>query len=114
MNKYGAKKITVKGEKFDSKKEYNRYVELCLLERAGKISGLKRQVRYMLTPAQYDKNGVCFLRSSTYVADFVYKNQAGELVVEDVKGYKKGDAYRLFVQKKKDMYDRYQILVVET
>ena len=47
-SKYGNKKIEYNGEVFDSKKEYKRWCELKLLERAGKISDLKRQVKYVL------------------------------------------------------------------
>ena len=49
-SKYGNKKIEYNGEVFDSKKEYKRWCELKLLERAGKISDLKRQVKYVLIP----------------------------------------------------------------
>ena len=49
MNKYNAKQIKTPEGSFDSKSEYARWCELKLLERAGKISGLKRQ--YELTLA---------------------------------------------------------------
>lgn len=115
MNKFGAKKTVVNGERFDSKKEAERYKELCLMERAGLITGLRRQVRYLLLPTRYDKNDRAILHSAVYIADFVYtmndKTQA--LVVEDVKGYRKGPAYNLFMLKKKLMYDKYGILVKE-
>lgn len=53
-NKYGAKRVKdpVTGELFDSSKEYRRWCELKLLERAGKVSGLKRQVTFELIPTQ--------------------------------------------------------------
>lgn len=54
QNKFGNRKVTVDGETFDSKKEYNRYRELLLLVRAGKIHDLFRQVKYELIPAQYE------------------------------------------------------------
>lgn len=54
MSKYHSKKITVDGETFDSKKEYRRYRELLLLERAGLITNLQRQVKFLLIPAQYE------------------------------------------------------------
>jgi len=47
-NKYGAKKTVVGDIKFDSKKEANRFMELQLLERAGEISDLQRQVKVEL------------------------------------------------------------------
>ena len=95
-NKYGAKKVVVDGEVFDSRKEYYRWCDLRLLERAGKISDLKRQVKYELIPKQDGE------RACTYVADFEYI-QDGKKVVEDVKGYKRGAAYQLFSIKRKLM-----------
>ena len=99
--KYGNRKITVDGVAFDSKKEYLRWCELCLLEKAGQITDLKRQVKYVLIPAQYEeyeryskktgkrlKNGTrCVEKECSYVADFVYE-QDGQTVVEDTKGFK--------------------------
>lgn len=81
-NKYGARKVTAPdGQVFDSQKEYNRWCNLRLLERAGRISDLKRQVSYELIPKQ---NGE---RACSYVADFVY-NEGGKTVVEDCKGFR--------------------------
>ena len=40
-------------EKYDSTKEYYRWLELQELECQGKISDLKRQVKFVLTPKQY-------------------------------------------------------------
>lgn len=78
-SKYGAQKTTVDGIEFDSKAEARRYGELRLLERAGKIKNLERQVRYDL-----EVNGV---KIGFYKADFRYWDQASsQQVVEDVKG----------------------------
>lgn len=108
-NKYGAKKVTAPdGTEFDSQKEYNRWCDLRLLERAGKISGLKRQVKYELIPKQ-DGERACY-----YVADFVYLDSDGKQVVEDCKGYKKGAAYNLFAIKRKLMLCLYGIKIKET
>ena len=41
-------------EKYDSKKEYDRWIELQLLDKAGEISELRRQVEYELIPAKYE------------------------------------------------------------
>lgn len=41
-------------EKYDSKKEYDRWLELQLLEKAGEVSELCRQVKYELLPAKYE------------------------------------------------------------
>lgn len=104
-NKYGNRKITRDGDTFDSMKEYRRYTELLLLERAGAIQDLRRQVPFELIPAQYEdiytgeyyKRGdrmgepkmkrVCVEKAVTYYADFVYV-RGGETVVEDTKGFK--------------------------
>ena len=107
MNKYGAKKVVIDGEVFDSRKEYYRWCDLRLLERAGKISDLKRQVKYELIPKQDGE------RSCTYIADFQYC-QDGKLVVEDCKGYKRGAAYQLFSIKRKLMLWKHGIKVKET
>lgn len=104
MNKYGAKKIKdpATGYEFDSKKEFYRWCELRIMERAGKISDLKRQVKYVLIPAQRDESGKLIEREVSYIADFEYI-QDGKKVVEDVKGYKRGAAYQLFSIKRKLM-----------
>lgn len=105
-SKYKAKKVTVNGITFDSKKEAARYRELSLLERAGKITELQRQVKFELIPSQRI-DGKVVERACTYVADFVYQipyhyqyeNEDGnpvfaggfEIVVEDTKGFKTKD-----------------------
>lgn len=99
MSKYHSKKITWDGETFDSIKEYNRWKELKLLERAGEITGLKRQVKIKLLPTQREfsgevgkngkfKKGKLLEREVSYIADFVYSNKIGATVVEDVKGFR--------------------------
>lgn len=87
VNKYGADKVTINGEKFDSKKEARRYSELRLLERGGVISDLRRQVRFELIPSQKGADGKTIERPVTYIADFVY-TENGTQVVEDTKGMK--------------------------
>ena len=81
MSKYGNTKIRVDGRLFDSKAEAARWQELQLLERAGEITELERQVEYELIPKQKGYMAV------KYIADFRY-TENGEQVVEDVKGYK--------------------------
>ena len=112
MNKFNAKKVTIKGETFDSLAEARRWRELTWLERGGVIKGLTRQVKYVLTPKQYDENHKLILRESTYIADFVYQEN-GQLVVEDVKGYKKGPAYNVYAIKRKLMLQVFGIRVRE-
>ena len=83
MNKYRNKKVIVDGKEFDSKREGNRYKELRLLERVGKISDLEIQPRFLLQDS-FKKNGRTF-RKIEYVADFKYIEN-GKIIVEDVKG----------------------------
>ena len=84
-NKYGAKKTTtIDGKTFDSIKEANRYTSLLLLQRAGVISDLQTQVKFVLIPTQRDDDGKLLEKECSYKADFVYKRD-GELVVEDTK-----------------------------
>lgn len=90
--KYHSRKITKDGMTFDSVKEYRRFCELSLLERAGAIADLKRQVKFELIPSQR-VDGKVVERPCTYVADFVYQ-EGGRTVVEDTKGFKTPD-YRI-------------------
>ena len=102
MSKYRSKKVIVNGIKYDSKKEYLRHQELRLLEQAGAISNLQRQVKFTLIPTQYvdtfdPKTGKvkrkCVERECSYKADFVYV-QDGKQIVEDTKGFRTPE-YRL-------------------
>lgn len=99
-SKYRNVKTTVDGITFDSAKEARRWNELRMLEKAGTITGLRRQVRFDL-----EANGrlIC-----VYVCDFLY-HHGGKEVVEDVKGVRT-DVYRL---KKKMMLACYGIDVQE-
>lgn len=111
-NKYGARKLTAPdGQKFDSVKEYHRWGCLRLLERAGKIMDLKRQVKYVLIPAQRDQTGKVVEREMSYIADFEYIDlDKGVKVTEDCKGYKT-EVYRI---KKKMMLWVHGIRITET
>ena len=102
MGKYKSKKTEVYGILFDSKREAERYCELRLLQRAGKIKDLQMQVPFELIHAQYElgteikqtRSGLkartvnrCVEKAVKYVADFVYTDaETGEKVVEDTKG----------------------------
>lgn len=89
MNKYHNDKVVVDGIKFDSKKEARRYCELKLLLKAGKIADLKRQVKFVLIPAQRDEKSRLIERECSYIADFVYYDKSKDrVVVEDSKGIK--------------------------
>jgi len=77
--KYNAKKTVLDGITYASKLEARRAGELAMLERAGAIVGLQRQVPFDLTV-----NGHLVCR---YIADFTYTmTETGERVVEDAKG----------------------------
>lgn len=111
MSKYNAKKIETEDGVFDSKKEAGRWDELRKKEVKGDISNLRRQVPFLLIPAQYI-DGKLVERRCQYVADFVYERN-GETIVEDVKGYRKGPAYSTYVIKRKLMLKEHHIKVKE-
>ena len=91
-SKYGARKTELDGMVFDSNHEARRYAYLKTLERAGEISGLERQVKYILVPAQAGEDGKIVERAVIYMADFVYRDaHSGEKVVEDAKGMRTRD-----------------------
>ena len=108
MNKYGNRKITVDGLTFDSIREAERWQELRLLERAGEIKGLSRQVKFALIPASKTREGKT-IQGVSYIADFVYLDKEGRQVVEDAKGFRT-DVYKL---KKKVMLWLYGIEIQE-
>lgn len=129
MKKFNNRETVVDGITFDSAKEARRYWELKMMERAGRISDLQRQVAYVLIPTQRAKGtetykkgqnkgrrkpGEVLEKECRYVADFVY-TQDGETVVEDVKGYRdpSSAAYAKFVIKRKLMLERYGIQIRE-
>ena len=139
-SKYHSKKITVGGETFDSSKEYRRFCELKLLQRAGKITDLQRQVKFVLIPTQREpdeigsrggvKKGKVIEQECAYVADFVYKEPVTiettwhsneghsgtkivhdfETVVEDTKGFRTAD----YIIKRKLMLYVHGIRIRET
>ena len=96
--KYGNKKIKNAFGTYDSELEWARFVFLSNRQKEGEISGLRRQVEYLLIPAQYgteirhlktkDKEvRVMLERPCSYIADFVYERN-GKTIVEDCKGAK--------------------------
>ena len=76
--KFGSKWTTVDGIKFQSAREANRWGELKIFERGGKIALLRRQV-----PFDFFQQGKAVMR---YYADFVYLDlQTCRMCVEDAK-----------------------------
>ena len=120
MNKYHNRKVrTSDGIVHDSRKEANRWNELKLLEEAGKIHELRRQMEFLLIPAQYEEIATgkrtkrakkkLVERACSYRADFVYHDENGELVVEDVKGLRTRD----YIIKRKLLLWVYGIKITE-
>lgn len=115
-SKYHNKKLEFEGMKFDSRKELNRWHELRILQRAGEISELRRQVSFQLIPAlDWEGNALQSRKGAKewpvyYVADFAYIDKnTDKTVVEDVKGYKTPE----YVIKRKLMLERYGIVIKE-
>lgn len=123
MSKYRNRKIVLPdGTVFDSEKEYERWCELRLLERAGEITNLQRQVPFeVIAPytevvERFGKKGQrlkdkirSIEQACYYKADFTYYEN-GKLVVEDTKGFKT-EAY---IMKRKLMLQKFGIKIKET
>ena len=101
-NKYHNQKAVAGCLLFDSKREARRFAQLQLLQAAGAIRDLQRQVKFVLIPAQREpdtvgkrggiKKGKVIERECAYLADFVYTDtETGETVVEDTKGVRTKD-----------------------
>ena len=85
MNKYRNRKTVIDGIQFDSKREAERYAELCILVKTGDIKDLMLQPRFELQ-GKFKCRGRSY-QSITYKADFQYIETAtGKVAVEDVKG----------------------------
>ena len=108
-SKYGNRKTERNGVKFDSRKEARRWSELSLLEEAGAIQNLQRQVRFELLPSQRI-DGKIVERAVHYVADFVYE-QDGEKIVEDTKS--PATRTPVYIVKRKLMLWRHGIQIKE-
>lgn len=97
-------------------KEARRWYELRLMEKSGAVEDLRRQVKYVLIPSQYEhsdqtgrKKGKLLERECSYIADFVY-TQNGKQIVEDTKGFRTAE-YKI---KRKLMLYVYGIRIYET
>jgi hypothetical protein len=111
--KYGNRKVTTPdGLTFDSQKEYRRWCELRMLEKAGKIGALVRQVPFDLTVTCV-KTGERKL-VGRWKADFCYvDHETGGPIAEDVKG---GNATKtpLYRWKAKHFEAQYGRKILET
>ncbi|WP_241300524.1 DUF1064 domain-containing protein [Burkholderia stabilis] len=82
--KYRNQRCEHEGIAFDSRRERDRWIQLCRERDAGEISELERQVAFVLAdPVVIDGRKKPALR---YIADFVYE-RGGKTVIEDVKGH---------------------------
>lgn len=96
--RYNHTKVDIDGLKFDSKKEYERYLFLKDAQERGEISNLRTQVKFELIPSVTEEY-VVHLKTKdkvktrtlqlpiTWTSDFCYIKD-GEEVVEDVKASK--------------------------
>lgn len=110
---------------YDSIHEYQRGQQLMLMQRAGEISNLRRQVPYELIPTQREPSTRCYQKGAKkgqpvpgkvieqdvyYIADYVYTdNKTGKTVVEDAKGKRTAD----YIIKRKLMLHVHGIRVQE-
>lgn len=93
----------IRTDGYASKKEAKRAADLKLMERIGLISHLVEQPEYVLI--YKDELGGAI----KYRADFSYWDAAGNLVLEDVKGFKT-PVYRL---KRRLMWQMFKIRIQE-
>ncbi|AOJ74355.1 MULTISPECIES: DUF1064 domain-containing protein [Burkholderia cepacia complex] len=110
--KYRNTRCEHNGIKFDSEKERSRWFHLIQLQAAGVIRNLQLQVPFVLTDRKQRDDGT-WERVSKYVADFVYFDVAtGKQVVEDVKSVATRKN-RTYIQKRKQMLEKYDITIKE-
>lgn len=84
LRKYRNIKCEWQGQKFDSKAELKRFLELFALFEAGEIIELTRQTKFELVKKiELDGRTKPAIR---YVADFEYLTKSGQRIIEDVKG----------------------------
>ena len=109
--KYHNRVLDTPDGKFDSVREYRRWQELKLMQRAGEIYDLQRQVPFIVIPKQKDETtGKVIERECKYIADFAYRScKTGRIVVEDTKGAKTKD----YIIKRKLMLYRHGIQIKE-
>lgn len=108
-SKYRNNKTLLDGIIFDSKVEAERYAELKLLAKSGKITNFARQIVFELAPSVVINGRK--RPPLRYIADFSYEID-GEYILEDVKGSKKvTEGYRI---KRHLMKSIFSIDILET
>lgn len=93
MNKYRNEPCTVGGEKYRSKRERDKHQELLLMQKAGLISDLRREVPFVLAPPVKFTGDARAKPPLRYIADFTAMRK-GQFVVFDAKGVRT-EAYRI-------------------
>ena len=84
--KYRNRPCQVGTEKYRSGRERDRHQDLLILQFAGQIAGLTREVAFVLAPGikiEGEKRARPALR---YYVDFLYSTADGRIVAEDTKG----------------------------
>ena len=89
-NKYNARKTTVCGHTFDSKREAEIYLDLRSRKQAGEILRIRLQPSYTLLEGFRDNQGNK-QRAITYTADFFVTYADGRHEVIEVKGMRTRD-----------------------
>ena len=97
-HKFNAKPQTIDNQRFASKKEAKRYLELKELRKSGEVVFFLTQVRFPIVET-----------NAKYVCDFVVFWKDQTITVEDVKGLKT-DVYKL---KKKLIESEYPFMITE-
>ena len=92
QSKYRNVKTKHEGITFDSKKECERYKVLKQWQQKGLIKNLVLQPKFLIAESVHldDRKQ----RARYYIADFMYQDQDGKQIVEDVKGMRT-DIYKL-------------------
>ena len=103
-NKYGARKTTMYGHTFDSKREAEYYLELLDLKRRGEVVSITLQPSFELLEGFVDNAGYKQL-PITYTPDFLVEYADGHTEVVEVKGMKTRDYIlrkKLFLHKMRE------------
>ena len=90
MNKYNARKTTIYGRTFDSKRESEWYMMLREKHRLGKIKHIECQPTYTLLEGFRDNQGKP-QKPITYTPDFLVEYDDGRREVIEVKGVRTRD-----------------------
>lgn len=108
-SKYGAMKTVVDNVTFDSKREADYYRQLKLLKKAGEITDIQLQPKYLLVESYKHPATGKKIQPAHYVADFLVTYPDGRTEVIDVKGMKTP----LYKFKKKLFESKYGIAIRE-